>query len=68
MNIILTDDLRRARAKAGSKGGLISGPKNVESGILEFAQQRGRHVRWHMNRGIRKPGCEFCEKPFECHA
>ncbi|ASN52504.1 hypothetical protein [Sinomonas sp. R1AF57] len=29
---------------------------------VDEALERGRHTRWHTNRGIRKPGCEFCQK------
>lgn len=25
-------------------------------------QRKGDHVRWHVNRGITKPGCIFCEE------
>jgi hypothetical protein len=63
MNIILTEQLRRARAKAGAKGGLISGPKNVETGLLEFAQRLGRHMRWHVRREIVNMKCLFCNPP-----
>jgi hypothetical protein len=29
---------------------------------LSKAQPLGNHTRWHVNRGIIKPGCKFCEE------
>ena len=46
-----------------AKGGRATGKQNVLTGRLEFAQRRGRHIRWHENRNICKSGeCEFCQK------
>lgn len=40
-----------------SKGGKIQGKRNAESGQLA----RAGHIRWHVNRTIVNPECEFCK-------
>lgn len=40
----------------GHMYGRIQGLKSVESGLLT----KGRHTRWHVNRGISKPECALC--------
>lgn len=38
------------------------GRKMIESGVLnDVVASKGRHNRWHTNRGIIKQGCLFCE-------
>lgn len=29
------------------------------------AGERGQHNRWHLGRGVVKPGCEYCERKAE---
>jgi hypothetical protein len=47
---------------------LKNGQKAVESGqfaeVAVIGRQLGRHVRWHVNRGIKKLSCEFCQNGF----
>jgi hypothetical protein len=44
-----------AKMKAAHKKRL-STPEGKEG------RRRGAHKQWHINRGIIKPGCEFCEE------
>lgn len=48
------DYLRYAQSKAELEAG--------ESG-MSGGGKRGNHRRWHEQRGITSPGCEFCEAP-----
>ncbi len=36
------------------------GRKNVESGLIQRAQRRSNHIRWHIKRGLVNPACVFC--------
>jgi hypothetical protein len=50
--------------RIGKIGGAVVGPiqgrKNVENGHLAQARTTALHIRWHINRGVINPHCEFC--------
>jgi len=47
------------------KGGLKQGNENKLNGHWQRIAPLGLHVRHHVKKGIRKPGCEFCESAIE---
>ena len=65
----LTMEQRRA---GGRKGGLKTGAQNItkwnehpearrqSAERLRKWNGKGRHVRWHLNRGVLNPSCSFC--------
>jgi len=60
-------------AKGGRRGGARGGRKTRELGVGIFSPEldhakitsegwkKGLHNRWHVNRGITKPGCKWCK-------
>ena len=63
------DRVRLLGMKHASANGRIQGRKNAENGHISRIsalgrtpenQSKGRHVRWHVNRGINNPACSFC--------
>ena len=49
------------QSKTGCRlGGHTQGRKNTESGHLATVQRIGRHIRWHINRGIFSSACVLC--------
>jgi hypothetical protein len=63
--ILLTPTQKRKRQSLGGKHQSIASKRL--GGILQSIEdkarggQRSGHNRWHVARGIVKPGCKFCE-------
>jgi hypothetical protein len=58
---------KAAYREGGKIGGKIAGKTAVETGQLALIQtsdnqSKGRHMRWHANRGIVNPNCEWCHQ------
>jgi len=48
-------------SRVQSLGGKVMGQRHHVSGLLARAQATSNHVRWHVNRGILKPECPWCQ-------
>jgi hypothetical protein len=53
-----TQGLKNAQSGYMAKLGHEQGLRNVETGHVA----RAAHQRWHVNRGIKKIGCKFCDE------
>ena len=57
-----------AAVSRGRKGGLKGGGEGGRAGSREDkvrASKIGKQIRWHVNRGIRDPNCELCQRSME---
>jgi hypothetical protein len=50
----------RSRVKNFAAGGRVQGRNAAESGQAHKNLPIGRHTRWHVNRGVSNPNCNFC--------